>query len=101
VADWLQGEAALTFANGYAANVGCLSAICDASYVAFIDRLAHASLVDGVRLSGAKKVYFRHNDMEHLAELAWRNTGQPRQSSLRNHYSAWTVISPLSKRCCA
>jgi 8-amino-7-oxononanoate synthase len=69
VADWLQGEAALTFANGYAANVGCLSAICDASYVAFIDRLAHASLVDGVRLSGAKKVYFRHNDMEHLAEL--------------------------------
>lgn len=69
VAEWLRGEAALTFANGYAANVGAISAICDSSYVAFIDRLAHASLVDGVRLSGAQKVYFRHNDMQHLAGL--------------------------------
>ncbi|AFM14334.1 aminotransferase class I/II-fold pyridoxal phosphate-dependent enzyme [Turneriella parva] len=68
-AEWLGGEAALFFANGYAANVGALSAICDSSYVAFIDRLAHASLVDGVRLSGAQKVYFRHNDMQHLGEL--------------------------------
>ncbi len=69
LADWLHGESALIFANGYAANVGAISAICDSSYVALIDRLAHASLVDGVRLSGARKVYYRHNDMDHLAEL--------------------------------
>lgn len=68
-AAWVGAEAALFFANGYAANVGCLSAICDASYDVFIDRLAHASLVDGVRLSGARKVYFRHNDLVHLGEL--------------------------------
>lgn len=68
-AAWVGAEAALFFANGYAANVGCLSAICDASYDVFIDRLAHASLVDGVRLSGARKIYFRHNDIEHLQSL--------------------------------
>ncbi|GAB4425327.1 MAG: aminotransferase class I/II-fold pyridoxal phosphate-dependent enzyme [Turneriella sp.] len=68
-AEWLGGEAALYFANGYAANVGVISAVCDGSYAAFIDRFAHASLVDGVRLSGARKTYFRHNDMEHLRQL--------------------------------
>lgn len=69
MASWLNAPAALFFANGYAANVGTLSALCDASYECFIDRLAHASLVDGVRLSGAKKIYFRHNDRAHLEEL--------------------------------
>ncbi len=68
-AAWLNAPTALFFANGYAANVGTLSALCDASYECFVDRLAHASLVDGVRLSGAKKSYFRHNDMEHLESL--------------------------------
>lgn len=68
-AEWLGSEAALFFANGYAANVGVISALCDGSYAAFIDRLAHASLVDGVRLSGAEKIYFRHNDTEHLRQL--------------------------------
>lgn len=69
LAAWQESGAALFFANGYAANVGALSAICDGSYAAFIDRLAHASLVDGIRLSGADKIYFRHNDMEHLRTL--------------------------------
>jgi 8-amino-7-oxononanoate synthase len=72
-AAWIKTEAALIFANGYAANVGAISAICDGSYVAFVDRLAHASLLDGIRLSGAKKVYYRHNDMAHLEELLERH----------------------------
>lgn len=72
-ASWVTKEAALVFSNGYAANVGAISAICDGSYVAFVDRLAHASLLDGIRLSGAKKVYFRHNDMAHLEELLERH----------------------------
>lgn len=69
LAAWQGSDAALFFANGYAANVGALSAICDSAYAAFIDRLSHASLVDGIRLSGADKIYFRHNDMEHLRTL--------------------------------
>jgi len=78
MAEWLGGEAALFFANGYAANVGVLSAVCDGSYAAFIDRLAHASLVDGVRLSGAQKIYFRHNDTEHLRELLLKRPAKKR-----------------------
>ncbi len=77
-AEWLGGEAALYFANGYAANVGVLSAVCDGSYAAFIDRLAHASLADGVRLSGAEKVYFRHNDMAHLREQLGKSKAKKR-----------------------
>lgn len=76
-AAWVGAEDALFVANGYAANVGAISALCDASWVAFIDRLAHASLVDGVRLSGARKVYFKHNDLEHLAaQLAKHRTSK-------------------------
>lgn len=67
--EWVGAEASLFFANGYAANVGAISAICDGSYDAFIDRLSHASLVDGVRLSGAQKKYFHHNDLTHLETL--------------------------------
>ncbi len=77
-AEWLGGEAALFFANGYAANVGVISAICDGQYAAFIDRLAHASLVDGVRLSGAQKIYFRHNDMQHLREQLVKSSAKKR-----------------------
>lgn len=68
-AAWVGSEAGLFFANGYAANVGALSAIMDGSYAAFADRLSHASLMDGIRLSGARKVYFHHNDLNHLEEL--------------------------------
>lgn len=77
-AEWLGGEEALYFANGYAANVGVISAVCDGSYAAFIDRLAHASLTDGVRLSGADKIYFRHNDMEHLRQLLTKSGAKKR-----------------------
>lgn len=68
-AAWVGSEDGLFFANGYAANVGSLSAIMDGSFAAFADRLSHASLMDGIRLSGARKVYFHHNDLNHLEEL--------------------------------
>ncbi|EPG75625.1 putative 8-amino-7-oxononanoate synthase [Leptospira fainei serovar Hurstbridge str. BUT 6] len=66
---WVNSEASLFFANGYAANLGTLSCVCDPSYVVFADRKNHASLMDGIRLSGAKKVYYRHLDLNHLEEL--------------------------------
>ena len=59
-------ESAMVFNTGYMANVGVLSAICDKSWTIFSDALNHASIIDGCRLSKAKIVVYRHNDMEDL-----------------------------------
>jgi 8-amino-7-oxononanoate synthase len=62
-------ESALVFNSGYQANVGILSALVSKDDAVFSDRLNHASIIDGIHLSGAKLLRFRHNDPEHLAAL--------------------------------
>jgi len=59
-------EAALYFSSGYAANVGLLSSICQPDDFVFSDALNHASLIDGIRLSGAHKVIYPHLDLPFL-----------------------------------
>lgn len=59
-------EAAILFPTGYAANVGIIAALVDEHDVVFCDRLNHASLIDGCRLSGAKLRVFRHSELETL-----------------------------------
>ena len=62
-------EAALAFPTGYHANVGTLSAVMAPGDTILSDELNHASIIDGCRLSRATTLVFRHNDMDHLAEL--------------------------------
>lgn len=69
LAEYFGTEGALVFNSGYVANTGLLSALAGKSDVYYLDQLAHASLKEGTRLSVAKKVVFRHNDLAHLEEL--------------------------------
>jgi 8-amino-7-oxononanoate synthase len=55
-------EAALYFGSGYAANLGLLTSLLDKRDLVFSDEFNHASLVDGIRLSGARKVVYTHLD---------------------------------------
>ena len=62
-------EAALLVGSGYLANVGAIAALCDRDTAIFLDRLDHASIVDGARLSGAQINRYRHVDLDHLEQL--------------------------------
>ncbi|WP_423789692.1 aminotransferase class I/II-fold pyridoxal phosphate-dependent enzyme [Leptospira hartskeerlii] len=73
--NWVQSEDSLFFANGYAANLGTISCVADPSYTIFCDRKNHASLMDGVRLSGAKKVYYKHSDLNDLEDSLKKYSG--------------------------
>jgi 8-amino-7-oxononanoate synthase len=68
-------EAALYFGSGYAANVGLLSSILRPGDLVFSDALNHASLVDGIRLSGAEKVIYPHLDLQVLSRALQKHSG--------------------------
>lgn len=65
VAEWLGSDAALLFTSGYAANVGMLQSLADDPEAVIIsDRLNHASIIDGCRLSKARVRVVAHRDTE-------------------------------------
>ncbi len=70
-------ESALFFTTGYAANVGLLSALVSKDDVIFSDALNHASLIDGMRLSGARKVIYPHLDLRVLEDALRQEAGAP------------------------
>jgi len=72
LANLYEKEAALLFNSGYHANVGIASAINRKGDVIFSDKLNHASIIDGMKLSDGKFFRFPHNDMEALEKLLQR-----------------------------
>lgn len=59
-------DAALLFNSGYHANVGIMSGLLSKKDAVFCDKLNHASIIDGIRLSGAELHRFKHLDYDHL-----------------------------------
>lgn len=68
LADLSGTQSAVFFPSGYQANVAVISALCRKKDVVFSDELNHASIIDGVRLSGADKEIFKHNSLSSLEE---------------------------------
>ncbi len=62
-------EAALTFATGSSSMMGSLACVAHARDILIMDQYAHASLVCGAKISGAKVLFFRHNDLEDLENI--------------------------------
>ncbi len=65
-AEFAGTEAALFFGSGYGANLGLLISVLKPSDIVFSDALNHASLIDGIRLSGAHKIIYPHRDLQFL-----------------------------------
>jgi 8-amino-7-oxononanoate synthase len=70
-------EAALYFGSGYAANTGLLASLAGRDDLIFSDALNHASIIDGIRLSGARKFIYSHVDLGMLESSLRRHQSEP------------------------
>ena len=78
LAKWKGTQAALCFSSGYAAAVGTLPALVGKGDVVLLDKLSHASLIDGAKLSGATLRVFPHNHLGKLeSHLEWAKREHP------------------------
>ncbi|MCB1180004.1 MAG: 8-amino-7-oxononanoate synthase [Leptospiraceae bacterium] len=66
---WVESASSLFLANGFVSNLGLLDLLADKNTYIFSDRLNHASILDGIRLSGGIAKYYKHLDYTHLEEL--------------------------------
>lgn len=96
LARMVASEAALVFGSGFLVNIGVLTAIAGREDEIFADRLSHASLIDGMLLSGAKWHRYRHKDIDHLERLLKKSkTGGRRIIVTDSIFSMDGDIAPL------
>lgn len=69
LAEMFGAGGALVFSSGYHMNTGILPAVADAHTLILADKLVHASLIDGIRLSAARCIRYRHQDYGQLEAL--------------------------------
>ena len=77
-------EASLIYNTGYQCNLGIISALIEQNDVVFSDKLNHASIIDGMKLSAGNFIRYKHNDYNHLENLL---------KNKRNTYKRALIIS--------
>lgn len=95
-------QAALLFTSGYVSNAAGISTIAQLlpGCIIFSDELNHASMIDGIRRSGAEKQIFRHNDLDHLESLLRAaDPGRPKLIVFESVYSMDGDIAPIADIC--
>jgi len=99
IARFKHAEAALSFQGGLLANIGTIPVLAGKEDVVFSEELNHASIIDGVRLSSAKRIVYKHIDMKDLKEQLSSNRHGSRRSLIISDgvFSMDGDITPLDQ----
>ena len=100
LADLHQKEAALLFTSGYVSNWAALGTLAGRlpNCVVLSDAGNHASMIEGIRHSGAERIIFRHNDVQDLdRKLAAIDPGRPKLVAFESVYSMDGDIAPIKE----
>lgn len=79
LAEFKGTESAILFSTGYMANLGTISALAGEKDIIICDKLNHASIIDGARLSGAALRVYPHKNLERLTSILSKDTGHKRK----------------------